>query len=73
MMKGGLCEPPFLVPIRNGSAPACGACNKPSRYTRFKGSKDRYLTTPSRGELAVAYNFFAMRPERYAWRPAMTA
>src|SRR5947207_4073234 len=32
-----------------------------------------HRTTPSRGELAVAYNFLGMRPARYALRPASTA
>jgi hypothetical protein len=39
-----------------------------SRVALATGSETRsytiYRTTPSSGELAVAYNFFGMRPER---------
>ncbi len=31
---------------------------------RLSAGRKRYLTMPSSGELAVAYSFFGMRPER---------
>lgn len=45
-------------------------CALPSDSATF-GRYDR--TTPSSGELAVAYSFLDMRPARYAERPACTA
>jgi len=48
-------EPPSFV-LRSVLC-LCGA-GAPPAFSR------RYRTTPSSGELAVAYNFLGMRPER---------
>src|SRR5947199_1384624 len=42
-------------------------------FSLAQNDQEDYRTTPSSGELAVAYSFFSMRPAKYACLPAITA
>jgi hypothetical protein len=61
VIQGG-CGRPFVIAgfvLRVGAAGenATGTASADARATNYR-------TTPSRGELAVAYNFFGIRPDR---------
>ena len=58
LKKGGL-----LAALDLFAANDLGSIDKRGRGARATRTLT-YLTTPSSGELAVAYNFFGMRPER---------
>jgi hypothetical protein len=55
----GGCGRPFVFAVIFGFD-----ASGPDPSTALRADCRRYRTTPSRGELAVAYNFLGMRPER---------